>query len=378
MIKDLIFSIIVSIILLIMIYYFGAFHIKQLIKYGKPRIDDYKHLDNDTIKADNPIAWSLAKDYNKFNIENSLRTEIESYEPVAFLVFQNGKIKYEEYWQGYDKDSIVNSFSMAKSIVSILVGIAIDEKYIKDVNQKVTDFLSDFNKGKPTELTIKDLLTMSSGIKWNENFDSPFSDVAQAYYGNNLQKQIDKIKVTDKIGERYNYQCINTQLLVQILQKATKTKISKYLYRNLWYPIGAEHDALWSMDNKNGQVRGFCCFNSTARDFARLGHVLLNKGEFNDQFIVPRSYLSEATKPADYLVNSHNKKVDYYGYHFSILNYNGKQIPYFNGMKGQYIFVLEDRNAVVVRLGNLRSKEKINNTPKDVFLYLDVASKILD
>ncbi len=378
MIKDLILSIIVSIVLVITIYYFGAFHIKQLIKYGKPRIDDYKHLDNDTIKAENPIAWSLAKDYNNDEIETKQRQEMEDYETVAFLVFQNGKIKYEEYWQGYDKDSLVNSFSMAKSIISILVGVAIDEKYIKNVNQKVTDFLPDFNNGEPTELTIKDLLTMSSGIEWNENFESPFSDVAKAYYGNNLQKQIDKVKVTDEIGKKYKYQCINTQLLVQVLEKATKTKITKYLYRNLWNPIGAENDALWSMDNKNGQVKGFCCFNATARDFARLGHVLLYEGEFNNRFITPRSYLSEATKPADYLTNSHNKKVDYYGYHFSLLDYNNKKIPYFNGIKGQYIFVLKDRNAVVVRLGKARSKEKTNSTTKDVFLYLDIASKILD
>lgn len=378
MIVDFIVSVLISILLVVAISILGSYHIRQIIKHGKPTIYDYKHLANDTIKAKNPTEWEKFSNYNSYVISDTIRQKIEEYQTSAFLVFQNGKIKYEEYWQGHQKDSLSNSFSIAKSVVSILIGIAIDEKYIESVNQKVTDFLPEFNGDKPTELTIKDLLTMSSGIKWSENFDSPFFDVAKAYYGNNLQKQIKKLKIADEIGKNFNYKCVNTQLLVQILEVATKTDIASYAQRNLWYPIGAEHDALWSKDHENGTVKGFCCLNATARDFARLGHLILWEGEFNQNFVVPREYLKNAIQPADYLTNSKGEAVTYYGWHFWIVEHNGEKIPMLNGIKGQYIFVLKKRNAVVVRLGHKQSPEKINGQQTDIPMYLDLANKILD
>ena len=376
--KHLLISILTTIILLVIVSFLTNKHLTTFLSVGIPSIDDYKIFANDTVKAKNYIEWKLTNDYNKKVISDSLKKQIENYETVAFLVIQNGKIKYEEYWNGYDKDSIVNSFSVSKSIISLLVGIAIDEKAIEGLDQKITDILPNFNRGKPTDLTIRNLLSMSSGSDWNEQFRSPFSDVLKAYFGNNLDEMYENIHLSKEIGKKWEYQCGNTLILMKIIEKTTNSSITEYAQRNLWTPIGAKNSALWSIDKENGTVKAFCCFHATCRDFARLGQVVLDKGEFDRSFVVPRNYINQAITPADYLTDKNNEKVDFYGLHFWIAYHKGLQIPYMRGMHGQYIFILQEKNAVVVRLGKKRTEEKIKHTPIDAFIYLDAAMEILD
>ena len=377
MIKHFIIAILSTLILILLVFLYENKHLKNLINHGLPTIDDYKIYENDTIKANNFIEWELAKDYNKKKIPDSLRSQIEEYETVALIVIQNGKIKYEEYWEDYNQDSIINSFSASKSIVSLLIGIAIDTKAIDSIDQKVTDFLSDFNNSKPTDITIRNLLSMSSGLDWSEQFRNPVSDVAKAYFGDNLDEMYENVRVTKPTGKKFAYQCGNTLVLMKILEKATNMSITKFAEENLWSPIGAKNPALWSLDKKNGTVKAFCCFYANVRDFARLGQLVLDKGEFDGNFVVSRSYINEATEPANFLTDRYDENVYYYGLHFWIADYKGYQIPYMRGMNGQYIFILQEKNAVVVRLGRKRTEEKIRHTPKDAFIYLETALQML-
>lgn len=377
MIKHFIIAILTTLILIILVFLYENKHLSILINHGLPTIDDYKIYENDTIKAKNYIEWELSNDYNTQKITDSLRTQIEDFETVALLIVQNGKIIYEEYWDGYNQDSMINSFSTSKSIVSLLIGIALDEKAIDSLDQKVTDFLPEFNNARHTDLTIRDLLTMSSGLDWNENFRSPISDVVKAYFGNNLDEMYDNVRVTKPTGEKFEYQCINTVILMKILEQATNMSIIKYAEENLWNPIGAKNPALWSLDKKNGTVKAFCCFYANVRDFARLGQVVLDKGEFDRNFVIPRSYINEAIKPANFLTDRNDENVYYYGLHFWIAEYKNYKIPYMRGMNGQYVFILQEKNAVIVRLGRKRTEEKIKHTPKDAFIYLETALQIL-
>jgi CubicO group peptidase (beta-lactamase class C family) len=121
--------------------------------------------------------------------------------------------------------------------------------------------------------------------------------------------------------------------------------------------------------------KAFCCFNSTARDFARIGQLVLNKGSWNDEQVVPADYIEMATKPAQ--LTGSDISIPHYGYQWWILNYKGKKIPYARGILGQYIFVLEDKNAVVVRLGKSRSKLYTQEHPSDVFIYVEAAYELL-
>lgn len=373
MLKDLGIIIAISVLLLLTIFLFTNSYLLSLFKHGKSDIDDYKIFNNVEVQTSDEIEWELSKNYNKKEISADILKNIEENQTVAMIVIQDGQIIYEKYYGGYTKDSLINSFSIAKGIVSILIGIAIDERKIESIDQKVSDFLPEFGNN----VTIKDLLTMSSGLDWSEKFNNPLADVVEAYYTKDLYKLIYSKKIVDTPGKIFNYQCGNTQILAYILEKATGKKINEYASERLWKKLGAEHDALWSTDKLNGDVKAFCCFFATPRDFARLGQLILNQGLFDDTYIVSKDYIDASTKPADYLT-SDGKKIDNYGFQMWITNYEGYKIPYFRGMWGQYIFVIPEKNAVVVRFGQRKVKDNFQGNSKKSDLYLKAAFEILN
>jgi CubicO group peptidase (beta-lactamase class C family) len=365
-------------ILLAITYFFLPGYVQTALIYQNVDIDDYTIFHNRTIKAGTAEPWKLSKDYNKYQFSAKDRAKIEAYKPVAFLVIQDQKILYEEYWEDYSPSSLSNSFSASKSIVSLLVGIAIDDGYIKSIDQKVKDFIPKYDSPENKNLSIRDLLTMSSGLNWDEAYTSPFSKTTEAYYGTDLSGMIKSLKVVDEPGKQYNYLSGNAEVLAMILQAATGQTISSYASEKIWTKIGAEHDALWSLDRENGLEKAYCCYYSNARDFARFGQLILNNGQWDSTQIISASYLKDAISPASYLLNEEGTApVDYYGYQFWIIDYKGMKIPYMRGILGQYIYAIKEKNAVVIRLGHKRSHEYVNHHTKDIYLYLDEAMKIL-
>ncbi|MEA3496714.1 MAG: serine hydrolase [Bacteroidota bacterium] len=365
------------ILFLIVIYLILPFHLKQGIKYFTPDIDDYKIFSNNTVKAGNYQAWKISENINKQKLDNKYLKEFEKLETKAFLVIQNKEIQYEKYWDSYNENSYSNSFSMAKTIVSLLIGIAIDEGKIKSVNQAVGDFIDNFNNGENAELTIKDLLTMSSALDWDERYASPFSKTTKLYYGKNIEEFVLKLDVVEEPGKEFKYYSCNTQILASILKKVTGKSLSTYASEKIWQVIGAKNDALWSTDKKGGTEKAYCCFNSNARDYARLGQLVLNNGKWNEKQVISKKYIKEASSPATYLKTKKGKEVNFYGYQFWIINHKGFEIPYFRGILGQYIFIIPHKNAVVVRLGEKRDKKSETAHPQDVFMYLDATMDIL-
>ncbi len=354
-------------------------YVKRALWYGGPEIDDYKIFYNRVIEAGKYDPWRKYKKYNDFVIPKERREIIESYNPIAALVIQNEEIKYEEYWEGYTQDSVSNSFSAAKSIVALLIGIALDEGKITNLDQKVGDFVKAYKQGERSKLTIRQVLTMSSGLNWKETYVTPFSTTAKAYYGTNLNSLIESLDVIEQPGVEFEYLSGNTQLLAMIVQSATGKCISDYTSEKIWKHIGAKHDAIWNLDRKNGMEKAYCCFNTNVHDFARFGQLILNKGMWNGDRIISEEYINEATSPKKYLADKlTGDTVDFYGFQWWIINYNGMEIPYMRGILGQYVFVIPEKNAVVVRLGHTRSKEIINHHPKDVYDYLEDAFLILE
>jgi CubicO group peptidase (beta-lactamase class C family) len=228
-------------------------------------------------------------------------------------------------------------------------------------------------------------------VEWEESHNSLFSKTTEAYYGKALWKLTQTEKLEEKPGFRFNYQSGVSQLLAFILQKATGKNISDYASEKIWTPIQAEEDALWSLDRKKGMEKAFCCFNTNARDFARLGQLILNKGEWDGAVVVDSNYIREATTPATYLqytpktfenesVSIKPRLCNFYGYQFWIANYNGLKIPYMRGILGQYIFVIPALDAVIVRLGKKRDKEyNMNqNYPKDLDIWLNAGLEVIN
>ncbi len=354
-------------------------YVLTAIRHGKPDIDDYKIFYNRTIEAGTYDPWQLSPDYNSYILPDSTRTVIESYKTVAFLVIQNEKIKYEEYWESYSDTSLSNSFSAGKSIVSLLIGIALDEGSIDSIDQAVGDFLPAFREGENAKLTVRHLLTMSSGLNWDEAYSSPFSMTTEAYYGTDLPGLINSLKVVETPGKEFDYLSGNTEVLAMILEAATGKWMANYLSEKIWKHIGASRDALWCLDSKDGMEKAYCCFNTNARDFARFGQLVLNHGQWGGKQIVPAGYLREATSPAAYLIDKEDRQpVDFYGFQWWIIHYKGLTIPYMRGILGQYIFAIPDKNAVVVRLGHKRSKTYIGHHTKDVYQYLDAALLMME
>lgn len=353
-------------------------YLRTSLIYWYANIDDYKIFENKEVNVADGIEWKESDAYNKYELDSSDREYLENHETVAYLIIQDGKVLYEEYWDGYDADSHSNIFSATKSIVSLLIGIAIDEGKIKSVDEPIGNYLKEFANDERGKITIKDLLTMSSGLDWDEAYSSPTSITTKAYYGKKLRKVSSDQQLIEKPGVRFRYQSGNTQLLSFIVEEATGETIAKYAEHTLWKPMHAVNTALWSLDKKDGDEKSFCCFNTNARDAARFGQLVLNKGSWNGKQLVSEQYITDATSAADYLLNEEKTAaLDFYGYQYWILPYKNMNIPYMRGHLGQYIYTIAEKNAVVVRFGKAKDEIKQGQITMDIPKYIDIALKIL-
>lgn len=285
------------------------------------------------------ITTKNKKDINFDNFLNAHKT-------VAFMIIQNDSIYYEKYFKGYNESSIVPSFSMAKSVTSILIGCAIDDGLIKSVDEPITNYLPQLQENGLNKVTIKHLLQMTSGIKFNESYFNPFGHAASFYYGRKLRNSVNKLKLKDEPGSKFNYISGNTQVLGMILEKALNGKtITDYLQEKIWQPLGMEYDASWSIDKKqNGVEKTFCCINGRAKDYAKLGRLYLNNGNWNGKQIVSENWVKESTK-----IDTSNGSAAYYQYQWWILGKNGDYMA--EGILGQFIYVNPAKHLIMVRLG---------------------------
>lgn len=355
------------------------YYLRRALTHLLPKIDQYPIFENRTVKAGNPQPWKEAEAYNRLSIPEKYLPVFEQLGTVAFVIIKDSTLLFEQYWEDYSPASRSNSFSMAKSIVSLAIGCAIDDGFIRNTDQPVSDFYPEFQgyNGKP--LTIRHLLTMSAGVDFDEAYSSPFSPTTKLYYGDNLEKIALDMKEIEEPGVHFIYQSGVTQLLALIVEKATGENISSYVSRKLWTPMNAEEDALWSLDKKDGIEKAYCCFNSNARDFARFGQLLLNNVRWNGSQLVSESYIKEATTPDTSLIFKEYAETNRcYGFQFWHLTYEGMDIPYMRGILGQYVFALPELNAVVVRLGHKRSDTRTSqHYPDDIDTWLGAAVEMI-
>jgi len=374
LLKKVIYILIITIILPnLAILISGKTYLYQVILHNYAGLDDYKIFQNRTVSRGNPQQWEFAKEYNSKQLtgaeEKFLRDEMKS---VAFLVVKNNKIIFEKYWEGYGPASLSNSFSMAKTVVSILVGIAIKEGNLKSVDQTLGELLPEYKNTDKSKITIKNLLTMSSGLGFYESYSDPFADSAESYYTSDQKKQAANLRQVREPGKVFIYQSCNQIYLAQILEKGTGMKISDYASEKLWKVIGTANDAVWSLDKSEGLEKGFCCFNSNARDFARIGLLYLNRGRAGKTEVVPESYVNESITPAN-LKEENGEPCTRYGYSWWLKNYRGQFVFYANGILGQYIIVIPEKNIVVVRLGHKMFYKKEKRFMEDTNFYIDTA-----
>jgi CubicO group peptidase (beta-lactamase class C family) len=355
-------------------------HLRNFATWGQHSIYDFRTHPTRLVQASAiPQPWGIDSSYNKKEIPDSLMKVLEDNNTIAFLVIQDGKIKYEHYWDGHAKDSLSGSFSAAKSMISLLIGIALDEGKIKSLDQSVGDFIPSFKEGGKEKITIKNLLTMSSGTNWLEKDKGYFSLNAMGYYGDDEQYVVDNYEFKEPAGVNWEYRSGDTQALGLVVEKVFGKNISTLVSERFLQPMGAEKNALWLLDGGKNHEKAFCCFNGIARDYARFGQLILNNGKWNDKQIVSEKYMKEATSAASYLKDptENNNSVDYYGYQYWILNRGGRTVPMMNGLFGQYVYAVKDKNTVIVRLGNSPIGKFYHHFQGDALKYLDAGLSVL-
>jgi CubicO group peptidase (beta-lactamase class C family) len=282
----------------------------------------------------------------------------------AFIVIRDGQLVYENYFNGYQRDSICVSRSLAKSFTSALVGIAIADGFIKSVDDPITNYLPEL-KGQGFEsITIKNLLTMGSGIRYRLH-DFPWDEEAIAYFYPALTTlMLTDLKIVEPPGQSFHYNDYNTELCGLILKRATHQSPSEYLQQKIWKPLGMEFPATWSIDSNEDDLElMYVLLNARAIDFAKFGVLFLNKGNWNGKQIIPERWVVESTtmdpndnRPwetyPDFRDDGGYYKYFWWGRTFGSDDYYFEAM----GLWGQYIFVEPKTRVVIVRTGSTWGK----------------------
>jgi CubicO group peptidase (beta-lactamase class C family) len=358
-----------------------------------PGIYDKEVFASSTIPhADSVFTWTMSP--TKKQLDAVDEVFMEQTQTASFLVFKGNELIFEKYWGDHGANTVSNSFSAAKTFVALLVGVAVKEGKIKSLDDAVGNYLPEFNSAGKEKITIRHLLIMSSGLDWEESGKNPLSENAESYFGTDLYGLVTRQKAIETPGKRFNYQSGNSQLLGFIIEKATKTDLSKYAYDKIWSKIGTEHDAYWSLDKENGAEKAFCCLYGTSRDFGRLGKLIAQNGAWEGNEIIPAWYMEEMVKNPKMTTEEGVPNLRY-GLH--IWTYYGGKNPvyYCRGILGQYILSIPAEELVIVRTGSKRNPnfvipEKSKNDaayiaknqykvghPTDIFRYLAIARKMI-
>ena len=333
--------------------FWGESDYKDLEKFPARTIHNASptfHLEE--LPADNPYASQIEAIGSDVNNDGSFESYLESSGTTALLVVHDDKVLYEQYFDGYDERSLNTSFSMAKSFASALVGIAIDEGYIKSVNEPITNYIPELLKKDERfeSITIRNLLTMSSGIKYEEGGDLPWSEEAddtKSYYSTDLRELALNCRIEGKPGEYFEYNNYNPLLVGLILERATGMHVSRYVEQKLWKPMGMEADGSWNLDStRSGFEKMESGVNARARDFARFGMLFAGEGDWEGRQLISRGWVEESTR-ADTRTDP-SLEYQYFWWvdtpdktsHFSA-----------RGKYGQYIYVAPEKDLVIVRLG---------------------------
>ncbi len=278
----------------------------------------------------------------------------------AFIVIRDGKLLYENYFNGYQRDSICVSRSIAKSFTSALVGIAIGEGFIKSVDDPIMNYLPELKGQGFDSITIRNLLTMGSGIRYRLH-NLPWEEEAVSYFYPDLSKlMLTDLEIVEPPGQSFHYNDYNTELLGLILKRATHRSASEYLQEKIWKPIGMEYPATWSIDSEQDDLElMYVLLNARAIDFAKFGQLFLNKGNWNGKQIIPERWVIESTtrdpndnRPWETYPEFRDNGGYYKYFWWGNSSDNGDYTFAARGAWGQYVSVSPKAKVVIVRTGS--------------------------
>ena len=321
-----------------------------------------------SLQFESGVAVPLPTSFMYLGAEVQTSEFITRTDSGALLVLKDGKITFEQYWQTGGRDQTWLSMSVAKSFISALVGIAVDQGLIGDITEPVTDYVPELAGSAYDNVRIKDILQMSSGASWNEDYGDPESDInrfGRVFALGGSMNEFAATLVPELPPGTYNrYNSTDTQVLGMLLTKVTGRSVNDYMIEMLWHPMGAENVGYWLTDAE-GMEMAFGGLNITARDYAKLGEVYRMGGAFNGQQIVPADWVQASITPdAPHLMPGDNPQSDWpvgYGQQWWIPEGDVGEFMAI-GFYNQFIYVAPESNTVIVKL----SANSAYGTPDDL------------
>ena len=323
-------------------------------------------------KSSKIISLPVSFNFNDTEIETG--KFLQRTDTSALLILRNGEIQFERYWLTGGENVQWMSMSVAKSFISALIGIAIRDGHIKSIEEAISDYVPELKNSPYNNVRIKDVLQMSSGASWDENYSDPESDInrwAKIFsLGGSFDEFIQTLSNDFEPGTRNHYNSMDTQALGMLVNRATGKSITDYMTEMLWHPMGATNKGYWLLDSE-GMEMAFAGLNVTARDYAKFGELYRLDGELNGQQIVPKSWVKDSITPdGPHLTPGDNPLSDYplgYGYQWWVPGgVKGEFMAI--GVYNQMIYVAPESNMVIVKL----SANSLYGTAEDT----DMASEL--
>ena len=360
-------------------YFWKALSATYLQGHSTAHIDDAGNFVQRKIATSQPLAWEKDAGFNKEPLNSATLSYLQQYKSAAFLVAKNGKLLHETYFSPYTESSRTNSFSIAKTITTMQVGLAVQQGLIPSFDMPITQFLPEFaGNARASKATISQVSAMKAGHDWTENYKLPFNVTTDLYYGKDAENLVLNQDFEREPGTEYEYSSGSTQLLGVILKRAIQKKnpqsnVSEHLSQSLWQPLGMEKDAIYTLDRAGedgGMERTYCCIFATARDFAKLGQLLLQDGQWGGKQLLDKAFVERMRKP---------DLQPYYG-HSLWMDWTYKH-PFYSlqGHQGQYVIVVPSLQLVVVRVGQYRNKAVLGpngRIPLEVYSFVDEAVRM--
>src|SRR5574344_453743 len=294
-----------------------------------------------------------------------LQKTVNNTKTQALLIIKDNSIVLEKYGKGYDENSIVTSFSIAKSIISAMIGTLVDTGKIRSIDEPITTYIPELlqRDKRVGQITIKHLLTMSAGIVYEEK-PSLRADDTETYYNPNLRSlAITNTKIKEDPGLHFLYNNYNPILLGIIIERVTNNSVCSYLSSSIWSKINAESNATWSLDsNEDSFEKMESGINGHAVDFAHFGCLYRDGGKVNNEVVLSKKWIEESlsnnNQGTNYYNNAWGQQIlkgiegGYYGYYWYIMKRNNGENDFFAlGNKGQIIYISPISNTVIVRFG---------------------------
>lgn len=336
-------------------------------------IIDFKVQDTKVVRATNPQPWELYQEYNKIDLSSEAKDYHAKMQSTAYLIFKDGKILTEHYFEGVGKDTVSALWSITKSYTSFLALKAVEDGLFVSIDDPVSKYVPNWNVTQDKKLTLRYLASMSTGLFWDEMDKQPFSLIAKLNFCSDIEEFVtEDLYAIGNPRDEHNYDSGGTQLLGLALINVLKDKsLTEYLEEKFWQPLGYENDGLFVIDSKENQREyAFGGLVGAARDISRMGQLINNNGNWNNQQILSERDIELITS-----LPFNNKNCNYGLWSGS---YNGVNYFYQSGHLGQRCISIPEYNIVITRLSQKASKkENINDDSKDVVEYIKQAMDII-